>query len=176
MAGSINSVTLLGNVGKDPEIRTLNSGDKVANFSIATSESWTDKASGEKKEVTEWHNITCFNDGLVGVIERYVTKGSKVAIHGAAIKTRSYEKDGITRYATEIVISKFRGELTLCGGGEERGADRGESRSARGGGGDGGSYRDASRGSGGTTTQARGGFDTSDLDDEIPFVSSVSVW
>lgn len=176
MAGSINAVCLLGNVGKDPEIRTLNNGDKVARLTLATSESWKDKNTGEKIEKTEWHTIVCFNDGLVGVIEKYVTKGSKIAINNAALQTRKWEKDGIDRYSTEIVISKFKGELTLCGGGEERGADRGESRSARGGGGDGGSYREASRGSGGATTQARGGFDTSDLDDEIPFVSSASVW
>ncbi len=125
MAGSVNVVMLLGNVGKDPEIRTLNGGDRVANFSIATSESWTDKQSGEKKEKTEWHNVVVFNDGLVGVIERYVTKGSKVHVSGSLQTRKWQDKDGNDKYSTEVVLSKFRGELTLCGdgGGGDRGRD-----------------------------------------------------
>jgi single-strand DNA-binding protein len=113
MAGSINRAFLIGNVGKDPEIRSFPSGDRVASFSVATSESWKDKASGEKKERVEWHKISCFNQGLVKVIESYVKKGSKVYIEGQ-LETRKWtDKDGVERYSTEIVLRPFRGELTL---------------------------------------------------------------
>jgi single-strand DNA-binding protein len=112
MAYSINKVTLLGNVGKDPEIKTFPSGDKVANFSLATTESWKDKTTGEKKSVTEWHNITVKNDKLVGIIEKYVKKGSKLHIEGK-LETRKYEKDGSNRYITEIVLYPHNGEIVL---------------------------------------------------------------
>lgn len=113
---SINSVTLLGNLGRDPEIRTMANGDKVASFSVATSERWTDKNTGEKKENTEWHNVVCFNQALVKIIDQYVKKGSTVGIVNAQIKTRKYtDKNDIERYATEIVISRIRGEITLEG-------------------------------------------------------------
>jgi single-strand DNA-binding protein len=113
---SVNKVTLLGNVGKDPEIRAMTSGDKVANFSMATSESWKDKTSGEKKERTEWHRISVFNQGLVGIIEKYVTKGTKLYIEGQ-LETRKWtDKDGVEKYSTEVVLRPYRGELVLLGG------------------------------------------------------------
>ncbi len=115
MAGSVNRVILIGNLGKDPEIRSFPSGDKVASFSVATSESWKDKTSGEKKEKTEWHKVSCFNQGLVKVIESYVKKGSKIYIEGQ-LETRKWtDKDGQEKYSTEIVLRPFRGELTLLG-------------------------------------------------------------
>ncbi len=113
MAGSVNKVILIGNVGKDPEIRSFNTGGKVANFSLATSESWKDKTTGEKKEKTDWHNIAVFNEGLVGIIERYVHKGSKIYIEGQ-LKTRKWQdRDGNDKYTTEVVLSGFNGSLTL---------------------------------------------------------------
>lgn len=115
MAGSINKVILIGNVGKDPEIRTLNSGERVANLSLATSESWRDKATGEKKEKTEWHRVTIFNEQIIKTVENYVQKGSTLYIEGA-IQTRKYEQNGVEKYATEIHIGKFKGELTMLGG------------------------------------------------------------
>jgi single-strand DNA-binding protein len=115
MAGSVNKVILVGNVGKDPEIRTLNSGERVANLSLATSESWRDKTSGERKEKTEWHRVTIFNDNIVKTVENYVKKGTTLYIEGA-LQTRKYEQNGVEKYATEIHIGKFRGELTLLGG------------------------------------------------------------
>lgn len=112
MAGSVNKVILVGNLGKDPEIRTTQNGDKVASFSIATSERWKDK-SGQPQEKTEWHRIAVFNDRLVDVIQKYVHKGSKVYIEGA-LQTRKWtDKEGQERYTTEVVLSKFRGELTM---------------------------------------------------------------
>jgi single-strand DNA-binding protein len=113
MAGSVNKVILIGNVGKDPDIRSFANGGKVANFSLATSESWKDKQTGERKEKTDWHNIAVFNDGLVGVIERYVKKGSKLYIEGQ-LKTRKWQdRDGTDRYTTEVVLQGFGGTLTL---------------------------------------------------------------
>lgn len=109
---SINKVTILGNVGNDPEVKTMQSGDRVANFTLATSESWKDKATGEKKERTEWHRVVCFNQPLVNVIENYIKKGSKLYIEGA-VETRSWEKDGQKIYTTEIVLRPFRGEIVM---------------------------------------------------------------
>lgn len=107
-------VIICGNVGKDPEIKSFSNGGKIANFSIATSESWKDKATGEKKEKTQWHNISVRNDHLISVVESYVRKGGTVLIEGQ-LETRDYEKDGIKRYVTEIVIKPFNGSLTLMG-------------------------------------------------------------
>lgn len=113
MAGSVNKVILVGNLGQDPDIRTMQSGDRVANFSIATSESWNDKASGERKEKTEWHRVVCFNQGLVKVIENYVKKGAKVYIEGQ-LETRKWtDQSGVEKYTTEVVLRPFRGELTM---------------------------------------------------------------
>lgn len=155
MAGSLNRATLIGNVGADPEMRSLNNGARVANLRIATSESWKDKHSGEKKERTEWHRVVVFNEGLVGVIEKYVQKGSKILVEGQ-IQTRKWEKDGVDMYSTEIVIQAFGGQLILLGG-----------KSDGGGSSDGGySRRETSQPRGGSTQ--REDF-AADLDDEIPF-------
>lgn len=109
----LNKVILIGNVGKDPEIRALQSSDRVASFSLATSESWKDKATGERKSKTEWHRVSCFNQGLVGVIENYVKKGSKIYIEGQ-IETRKWaDKDGVEKYSTEIILRPFKSELVL---------------------------------------------------------------
>lgn len=112
MAGSINKVIIVGNLGADPEIRSMQSGDEVCNLSIATSESWKDKASGEKKEKTEWHRVVVFNKGIVGVCKNYLKKGSKVYIEGQ-LETRSWESNGEKKYTTEIVLRPFKGELTM---------------------------------------------------------------
>lgn len=121
MAGSINKVILVGNVGKDPEVRRMNSGDMVVNMTVATSETWRDKNTGERKESTQWHNIVIFNDGIAKVAEQYVKKGSKVYIEGA-LQTRSWEdQSGVKKYVTEIVLQKFRGELQLL---DSKGEDK----------------------------------------------------
>lgn len=115
--GSINKVQLLGYVGKDPEIRKTNDGREWATFSVATSESWRDKYSGEKKELTEWHNIVCFNENVCEIIEKYVNKGDQIIVEGQ-MRTRKYQdKDGNDRYSTEVVISAFNGGVTLLNNG-----------------------------------------------------------
>lgn len=178
MAGSVNKVILVGNVGKDPEVRSFNNGGKVCNFSLATSESWKDKQTGERKEKTDWHNIAIFNEGLVGIVERYVKKGSKVYIEGA-LKTRKWQdRDGNDKYTTEVVLQGYNGNLTLL-----------DSRNSQGGGGGGGYNQDSGQGGGssygggssnqggGNVTQGRsqsasmqeGPAESFDLDDEIPF-------
>jgi single-strand DNA-binding protein len=112
----LNKVSLIGHLGKDPEIRTLQSGDKVANFSLATSERWKDKTTGERKEKTEWHRIACFNQGLVKVIEGYVRKGSKIYIEGQ-LETRKWtDKDGVEKYSTEVTLRPFKSELVMLDG------------------------------------------------------------
>ncbi len=131
MAGSVNKVILVGNLGNDPDIRTMQSGDKVANLSVATSESWKDKATGERKERTEWHRVVIFNKGLVMVAENYLKKGAKVYIEGA-VETRKWtDQSGVEKYTTEIVLRPFRSELTMldsrnsgagAGGGYNQGA------------------------------------------------------
>src|SRR5580700_3778781 len=116
MSGSVNKVILVGNLGRDPEIRTLNSGDRVANLSLATSETWRDRTSGERREKTEWHRVVIFNDNLVKVAENYLKKGSKIYLEGA-LQTRKYaDQSGAEKYSTEIVLQKFRGELTMLDG------------------------------------------------------------
>lgn len=147
MAGSLNKVMLVGNVGADPEIRTLDKGGKVANFSLATGEKWKDKNTGEIRERTEWHRVVVWNEGLVGVIEKYVAKGSKLYVEGE-IQTRKWQdKDGADRYSTEIMLTGFGSKLLLLG--------------------DGGS------GGGGRASDPNGNSERSlasrDLDDEIPF-------
>lgn len=112
MAASVNKVTLIGMVGKDPDIRSFPNGDRVANFSVATSESWKDKSSGEKKEVTEWHKISVFNEHLIKLCESMVKKGALVHIEGQN-KTRKYEKDGREVYTTEVVLQKYKGEINI---------------------------------------------------------------
>jgi len=161
MAGSVNKVILIGNLGKDPEVRRLNSGEPVVNLRIATSESWRDKQSGERKEKTEWHSVVIFNENIAKVAEQYLKKGSKVYVEGQ-LQTRKWtDQSGAEKYTTEVVLQRFRGELTMLDGKGEGGGSR--------------SYDD--EGGGGFTSKA-GGKRTSDgpresfsqdLDDEIPF-------
>jgi single-strand DNA-binding protein len=157
VAGSVNKVILVGNLGKDPEIRSFPNGGRVANFSIATSESWKDKATGERKERTEWHRISVTNDALVGVVERFLKKGSKVYIEGQ-LETRKYEKDGREVYTTEVVLRPYRGELTMLDG-----KSGGGSNDSMGG----GDYSAPAQSSGGGGSFAASG--KNDMDDEIPF-------
>src|SRR4051795_11237770 len=164
MAGSVISVILIGNLGADPEIRTLNSGDRVANLRIATSETWRDRSSGERKERTEWHRVVIFNDNLVKVAESYLKKGAKVYIEGA-IQTRKWtDQSGQEKFSTEVVLQKFRGELTMLDGRGEGGGGGGGDEGYGGGYGGGfssGAKQPASAG-------PREDF-SADLDDEIPF-------
>ncbi|RZJ38867.1 MAG: single-stranded DNA-binding protein, partial [Brevundimonas sp.] len=116
MAGSVNKVILVGNLGRDPEIRSMPNGDRIANFSLATSETWRDKSSGERKEKTEWHRVSVFNDNIVKVVENYVKKGSTVYVEGS-LQTRKWtDKDGVEKYTTEVIIGRFNGQLTMLGG------------------------------------------------------------
>ena len=169
MAGSVNKVILVGNLGKDPETRTMQNGGKVVSFSMATSETWNDKASGERKERTEWHRVVVFNERIGDVAEKYVRKGSKVYVEGA-VQTRKWtDQSGQEKYITEIIIGRFRGELTLLDS-RSAGAEGGE--------GGGGGYQRSERapaarpaapaaGRGGPSWDApKGG---GDIDDEIPF-------
>ena len=113
MAGSLNKVTIIGNLGKDPEIRSFQNGDRVASFSVATSERWKDKSSGEQKEKTEWHRVSVLNQNLVNVVEKYVKKGTKLYLEGQ-LETRKWtDKDGQEKYSTEVVLRPYRGELLL---------------------------------------------------------------
>ena len=115
MAGSLNKVILIGNVGKDPEIRTTNDGREIASFSLATGESWKDRATGERKERTEWHRIVVFNEGLIGVIKNYVQKGSKLYLEGNLQTRKWQDQEGKDRYTTEVVLQNYTGNLTLLG-------------------------------------------------------------
>jgi len=171
MAGSVNKVIIVGNLGRDPEVRSFQNGGKVVNLRIATSETWRDKASGERKERTEWHSIAIFNEGLAKIAEQYLKKGSKVYIEGQLETRKWQDQSGADRYSTEIVLRNFGGSLTLLdgrdggsgggsgggGGGQE---DRGGPSDYQGSSSSGGGYR-----SGG----ASGGSSRPDLDDEIPF-------
>ena len=121
MAGSVNKVILIGNLGRDPEARTMQSGGKVVSFSIATSESWNDKASGERKDKTQWHRIAIFNEKLGEIAEKYLKKGSNVYVEGTLESRKYTDKDGQEREITEVVLGRFRGELTLLGGGNSVG-------------------------------------------------------
>jgi single-strand DNA-binding protein len=164
MAGSVNKVILVGNLGRDPEIRSTQDGTKVANLSLATSESWRDKSTGERKERTEWHRIVVFNERLVDVIEKYVKKGSKLYIEGA-LQTRKWtDNAGAEKYTTEVVLQRFRGDLTMLDGGRGGGAGIGGSSPD-----DMGSGGSSSGSGGGGMGGSRGGGGGSDLDDEIPF-------
>jgi single-strand DNA-binding protein len=164
MAGSVNKVILVGNLGRDPEIRTTQDGLKIANLSLATSESWRDKNSGERKERTEWHRVVIFNERLVDVVEKYVKKGSKLYIEGA-LQTRKWtDNSGAEKYTTEVVLQRFRGELTMLDGrgGGESGGMGGSTPDDIGSSGGGG-------GMGGGGGRRSGGGGSQDLDDEIPF-------
>lgn len=127
MSGSLNRVTLIGNLGKDPEIRRMQTGKAIANFSIATSEQWKDKVTGEKKENTQWHRIVCFNDGLCDVIDKYLKKGSKVYIEGSLQTRKWQDQQGNDRWSTEIVLSQYGAKLILLGDSGGRGVKPAES-------------------------------------------------
>jgi len=169
MAGSVNKVILVGNLGADPEIRRLNSGDPVVNLRIATSETWRDKNSGERKEKTEWHNVVIFNDNLAKVAEQYLKKGMKVYIEGQLQTRKWQDQNGQDRYTTEVVLQKFRGELQML---DARGQGEGGQVGYSGGGRD--SFgqsgpSDYGRGGGGASRGGGGGGMSRELDDEIPF-------
>ena len=165
MAGSINKVILVGNLGRDPEIRQTQDGKEIANLAIATSESWKDRNTGERKEKTEWHRVVCFNEGLTSVIKNYLRKGSKVYIEGALQTRKWVDNAGQEKYTTEIVLQGYNGNLTMLdgrGAGENAGAGAGNSSFGQGGGYAGG----ASQGGGYSQSNAA---TAPDLDDEIPF-------
>jgi len=175
MAGSVNTVILVGNLSKDPEVRTTQDGSKIVNLTLATSETWNDRASGERKERTEWHRVVIFNDRIGEVAEKYLRKGAKVYVEGA-LQTRKWtDQSGQEKYTTEVVIGRFKGELTMLSGrGEEGGGGGGASGGGWSGGG-GGSSGGAPRAGGGARGSSGGGSPSwdapkrGDLDDEIPF-------
>ncbi len=176
MAGSLNKVMLIGNLGADPEIRTFNNGGKVANLRIATSEQWKDRQTGERKEKTEWHTVAIFSEGLVSVVERYLKKGSKVFVEGKLQTRKWQDQNGQDRYSTEIVIQGLGGTLTMLDGAPGGGGMGGGGGRSGGGNYGGGSYGgggggwDQGGGSGsgmGGGSSSGGGYD--DLDDDIPF-------
>jgi single-strand DNA-binding protein len=165
MAGSVNKVILIGNLGKDPEIRRTQDGRPIANLSVATSESWRDKNTGERKEKTEWHRVVIFNEGLCKIVEQYLKKGSKVYLEGA-LQTRKWtDKDGNDKYSTEVVLQGFNSSLTMLDG--KSGGAGGSS-----GGFDSGDDFGSSGPSGGSPARrqpAMAGGKRDDMDDEIPF-------
>jgi single-strand DNA-binding protein len=170
MAGSVNKVILVGNLGADPEIKSFQNGGKIANIRIATSEQWKDRMSGERKERTEWHNVVINGDGLVGVVERYLKKGSKVYVEGS-LRTRKWQdRDGNDRYTTEVVIAGMGGNLTMLDGASGGGGGRSNDGWGNGGGSGGGSSWDQGGGSSGGSSGggSRPPFDD-DLDDDVPF-------
>lgn len=158
MAGSVNKVILVGNLGRDPEVRSTQDGTKVANLSLATSESWRDRNTGERRERTEWHRVVIFNERLAEIAEKYLRKGSKIYVEGQ-LQTRKWtDQNGQDRYSTEVVLQRFRGELTML---DSRGSGEG---------GGGGDYGSSGGGSGGGDYGGgSGGGGGGDLDDEIPF-------
>ena len=160
MAGSVNKVILVGNLGKDPEVRRMQDGRPVVNMSVATSESWRDKATGERKEKTEWHRVVIFNEGLAKIAEQYLKKGSKVYLEGQ-LQTRKWtDQQGVEKYSTEVVLQGFNSALTMLdrAGGGAGGSGDGDSQ-------DFGASRPAAR----QPAMAGGGGKRGDLDDEIPF-------
>ena len=167
MAGSVNKVILIGNLGRDPVVRRMGSGEAVCSFSVATTESWRDKASGERKDRTEWHNVVIFNENLSKIAEQYLKKGSKVYVEGQ-LQTRKWtDKDGAEKYTTEVVLQRYRGELTLMdsrggGGGDFAGRDEGD--------GMGEGARGASIGRAPSGESRSGGRSLAEtIDDDIPF-------
>lgn len=170
MAGSLNKVMLIGNLGADPEIRSFQNGGKVANLRIATSESWKDRNTGERKEKTEWHTVAIFSEGLVGVVERFLKKGSKVYIEGKLQTRKWQDQNGQDRYSTEVVIQGLGGVLTMLdgaqggGGGGQRSGGWQSGGDQQSGGGD--NWRS---GGGGGSSGGSGGSNYDDLDDDIPF-------
>ncbi|MCM8731186.1 single-stranded DNA-binding protein [Hephaestia sp. GCM10023244] len=175
MAGSVNKVILVGNLGRDPESRTFQNGGKVVNLRIATSESWKDRNTGERKERTEWHSVAIFNEGLANVAERYLRKGSKVYIEGQLQTRKWQDQNGQDRYSTEIVLQGFNSVLTMLDGapgggpGGGGGGSRDDWGSGGGRGNDFGSGRSGGGGSGGSTGLGQSGGFADDLDDDVPF-------
>jgi single-strand DNA-binding protein len=172
MAGSLNKVMLIGNLGADPEIRSFQNGGKVANLRIATSETWKDRQTGERKEKTEWHTVAIFSEGLVSVVERYLKKGSKVFVEGKLQTRKWQDQNGQDRYSTEIVIQGLGGTLTMLDGATGGGGMGGGGGARSGGGAAGGSWDQSGGapdggGASGGFGQTGGGYD--DLDDDIPF-------
>ena len=173
MAGSVNKVILVGNLGRDPEIRSMQNGGRVANLSVATSESWKDRQSGERREKTEWHRVVIFNENLLDVAEKYLQKGSKVYIEGQLQTRKWQDQSGVDKYSTEIVLQRFRGELQMLdsrgdgggGGGESGGGGGGES------GGGGGMAGEPAGDDYGGGASSGGGAPSGggDFDDDIPF-------
>lgn len=177
MAGSVNKVILVGNLGRDPESRSFQNGGKVVNLRIATSESWKDRNSGERKEKTEWHSVAIFNEGLANVAERYLRKGSKVYIEGSLQTRKWQDQNGQDKYSTEIVLQGFNSVLTMLDGAPGGGGGSGGGGGGRGsdddgwggGGGSGGGFGGGgSRGGGGGGSSRPPAFDA-DLDDDVPF-------
>ena len=178
MAGSVNKVIIIGNLGRDPEVRSFQNGGKVVNLRIATSETWRDRNSGERKERTEWHSVAIFNEALAKIAEQYLRKGSTVYIEGALETRKWQDQSGQDRYTTEIVLRPYNGNLTLLGGRGEGGGGGGASGggdyggyddyqgggASSSGGGSGGGYSGGGRSGGGAPAGGR-----SDMDDEIPF-------
>lgn len=170
MAGSVNKVILVGRLGRDPEVRTMQNGGIVANLSVATSETWRDKNSGERQERTEWHRVVIFNEKLAEVAEQYLKKGALVYIEGA-LQTRKWtDKDGVERYSTEVVLARFRGELNMLGG-------KGGARDGDGDEGDGNDYSatpgDGKGGTPGTRAHGSRPRPSGPIDDDIPFAPQV---
>ncbi|MEB3416780.1 single-stranded DNA-binding protein [Alteriqipengyuania sp. WL0013] len=178
MAGSLNKVMLIGNLGADPEIRSFQNGGKVANLRIATSETWKDRNTGERQERTEWHTVAIFSEGLVGVVERYLRKGSKVYVEGQLQTRKWQDQSGNDRYSTEVVIRGLNGSLTMLDGAQGGGGGGGGGGYSGGGGGGGGGQRSGGNdggwnqgggGNGGGGSSSGGSSNYDDLDDDIPF-------
>ena len=175
MAGSVNKVILIGNLGADPEVRSFQNGGKVVNLRIATSETWRDKNSGERKERTEWHSVAIFNEGLAKIAEQYLKKGSKVYLEGQLETRKWQDQSGADRYSTEVVLRPYTGNLTLLdgrpggGGGQGGGGGYDDYQGGSGGGYHGGGSSSGGRSSGGGNQGGGYGGGRSDLDDEIPF-------
>lgn len=165
MAGSVNKVILIGNLGADPEIRTFQNGGKIANLRIATSESWKDRNTGERKERTEWHSVVIHSEPLVRVAEQYLKKGAKIYVEGQLETRKWQDQSGADRYSTEVALRPFRSELTMLDGRGGAGGGGG----GRDGGGSGGGYDDYDRGGSSGGGSSQGGGSRSDYDDEIPF-------
>lgn len=173
MAGSVNKVILIGNLGRDPEVRSFQNGGKVCNLRIATSETWKDRNTGERREKTEWHTVAIFQEGLVRIAEQYLKKGSKVYIEGQLQTRKWQDQSGADRYSTEVVLQGFGGTLTMLdgpqgsGGGGGMGGGGGYDSGPSDPGGYGGGYDSGP--SGGNSSGGGGGGSSRDLDDEIPF-------
>ena len=169
MAGSVNKVILIGNLGRDPETRHTQDGTAIVHLSVATSESWKDKASGERKEKTEWHRVVIFNERLGEIAQKYLSKGSKVYLEGQ-LQTRKWtDQSGVEKYTTETVLQRYRGELTMLDGRSEGRGDGGGYGGGGGGGGESGGPSGGLSGGGGSGPSGGPSGGGSELDDEIPF-------